>query len=90
MQAIVVLEGDQTGQELLEESLRVLSVDVIGVELGFPRFENPGEPFDPSRHEAVGTTDADAPAGTVVAVVRPGYGTPEHVLRPAAVVVARP
>ena len=39
MQAIVVLEGDQTGQELLEESLRVLSVDVIGVELGFPRFD---------------------------------------------------
>ena len=39
VQAIVVLEGDQTGQELLEESLRVLSVDVIGVELGFPRFD---------------------------------------------------
>src|SRR5438552_2645201 len=29
---IVVLEGDQTGQELLEEALRVLAVDVIGVE----------------------------------------------------------
>ena len=28
--AIVVLEGDQTGQELLEESLRVLDADVIG------------------------------------------------------------
>ena len=39
MQTIVVLEGDQTGQELLEESLRVLSADVIGVELGFPRFD---------------------------------------------------
>ena len=58
--------------------------------LGFPRFENPGERFDPSRHEAVGAIEADAPAGTVVAVVRPGYGTPERVLRPAAVVVARP
>ncbi|MDH4103651.1 MAG: isocitrate/isopropylmalate family dehydrogenase [Thermoleophilia bacterium] len=39
MRTIVVLEGDQTGQELLEESLRVLSADVIGVELGFPRFD---------------------------------------------------
>ena len=58
--------------------------------LGFPRFENPGERFDPSRHEAVGAIEADAPAGTVVSVVRPGYGTPERVLRPAAVVVARP
>jgi isocitrate/isopropylmalate dehydrogenase len=36
---IVVLEGDQTGQELLEESLRVLAPDVIGLELGFPRYD---------------------------------------------------
>jgi isocitrate dehydrogenase (NAD+) len=36
---IVVLEGDETGQELLEESLRVLQPDVIGLELGFPRFD---------------------------------------------------
>jgi isocitrate/isopropylmalate dehydrogenase len=36
---IAVLEGDQTGQELLEESLRVLSPDVIGAELAFPRFD---------------------------------------------------
>src|SRR3954470_16290415 len=36
---IVVLEGDQTGQELLEESLRVLAPDVIGVELELPRYD---------------------------------------------------
>jgi isocitrate/isopropylmalate dehydrogenase len=36
---IVVLEGDQTGQELLEESLRVLSAEVIGVEVAFPRLD---------------------------------------------------
>jgi isocitrate dehydrogenase (NAD+) len=36
---IVVLEGDQTGQELLEEALRVLAPDVVGVELDFPRFD---------------------------------------------------
>jgi isocitrate dehydrogenase (NAD+) len=39
MQTIVVLEGDQTGQELLEEALRVLSADVIGTPLSFPRFD---------------------------------------------------
>jgi isocitrate/isopropylmalate dehydrogenase len=39
MDTIVVLEGDQTGQELLEESLRVLAADVIGIELAFPRFD---------------------------------------------------
>jgi isocitrate dehydrogenase (NAD+) len=36
---IAVLEGDQTGQELLEESLRLLSHDVIGSELSFPRYD---------------------------------------------------
>jgi isocitrate dehydrogenase (NAD+) len=39
MDTIVVLEGDQTGQELLEEALRVLAPDVIGAELEFPRFD---------------------------------------------------
>jgi isocitrate/isopropylmalate dehydrogenase len=37
--AIAVLEGDETGQELLEESLRVLAPDVIGLEVGLPRFD---------------------------------------------------
>jgi isocitrate dehydrogenase (NAD+) len=37
--AIAVLEGDETGQELLEESLRVLAPDVIGVDVGLPRFD---------------------------------------------------
>src|SRR5918998_209711 len=36
---IVVLEGDETGQELLEEALRVLAPDVIGYELDLPRFD---------------------------------------------------
>ena len=36
---IAVLEGDQTGQELLEESLRVLAPDVIGFEVDLPRYD---------------------------------------------------
>ena len=36
---IVVLEGDQTGQELLEASLRVLQPDVLGLELELPRYD---------------------------------------------------
>jgi len=62
---------------------------VVLAGLGFPRFEPLGERFDPMRHEAVSAVEADAPAGTVVAVVRPGYGSGEVILRPAAVVVAR-
>ena len=36
---IVVLEGDQTGQELLEESLRVLDPNVTGLDCEFERFD---------------------------------------------------
>jgi isocitrate/isopropylmalate dehydrogenase len=36
---IIVLEGDETGQELLEEGLRVLAPDVVGFELDFPRYD---------------------------------------------------
>ncbi len=39
MRTIVVLEGDQTGQELLEEALRTLSTDVTGVDVDFVRFD---------------------------------------------------
>ena len=36
---IVVLEGDQTGQELLEEALRVLDPAVTGLACNFIRFD---------------------------------------------------
>jgi len=36
---IVVLEGDQTGQELLVEALRVLEPSVIGMDLAFEHFD---------------------------------------------------
>jgi isocitrate dehydrogenase (NAD+) len=36
---IVVLEGDQTGQELLEQALRVLSPEVLGLELELERLD---------------------------------------------------
>jgi isocitrate dehydrogenase (NAD+) len=38
-QTIVVLQGDETGQELLEESLRVLQPDVIGFPLQLETFD---------------------------------------------------
>jgi len=36
---IVVLEGDETGQELLEEALRLLEPDVTGLELAVERYD---------------------------------------------------
>ncbi|MEV1288580.1 nucleotide exchange factor GrpE [Micromonospora sp. NPDC049679] len=64
---------------------------VLLAELGYPRHDETGVPFQPAVHEAVVVlpgTDTDAPPGTVLQVVRPGYGDGEWQLRPAAVVVA--
>jgi isocitrate dehydrogenase (NAD+) len=36
---IVVMHGDQTGEELLKQALRVLVPDVIGIELDFQHFD---------------------------------------------------
>jgi isocitrate dehydrogenase (NAD+) len=36
---IVVLEGDQTGQELLDQALRAIAPDVIGLEIELERFD---------------------------------------------------
>lgn len=72
--------------------IRAVHEQALGVlaDLGFPRRSDVNEPFDPSRHEAVATMpDAEAQPGTVLHVVRPGYGSDERPLRPAAVVVAK-
>ena len=36
---IVALDGDETGQELLEQSLRVLDPELLGIELEVERFD---------------------------------------------------
>ena len=58
--------------------------------LGYEREAETGVPFDPTRHEVVGVIeDADAEPGTVVQVLRPGYGKADKQLRPVAVAVAK-
>lgn len=75
----------------LIEGVRTVRDHAVAVldQLGFGRRDEVGVPFDPARHEAVAIQpDADVPPGTVVRVVRPGYGNEDRQLRPAAVVVA--
>jgi molecular chaperone GrpE len=58
--------------------------------LGYPRQDEVGVPFDPTRHEVVTVVDEpDSTPGTVVEVLRPGYGEADHQLRPQAVSVSR-
>lgn len=48
-----------------------------------------GEKFDPHRHQAISTVDADAEPNTVVQVFQKGYLLNDRVIRPAMVAVAK-
>jgi molecular chaperone GrpE len=74
------------------DGVRAIRDQAVGVlaDLGCPRREDIGERFDPARHEAVASVPAgDVPPGIIVQVVRPGYGSSQHQLRPAQVIVAK-
>ena len=73
------------------EGIRVIRDQAVALlgSLGFRRHDETGVPFDPQLHEAVSVlADGDAPPGTVLRVLHPGYGEGNRQLRPAAVVVA--
>ncbi|AYF30690.1 MULTISPECIES: nucleotide exchange factor GrpE [Micromonospora] len=58
---------------------------------GLTAFGEKGDPFDPTRHEAVAhQTSADVTEPTCVQVMRRGYQLGERLLRPAMVAVADP
>ncbi|EEP72664.1 chaperone grpE [Micromonospora sp. ATCC 39149] len=58
---------------------------------GLSAFGEQGDPFDPTRHEAVAhQTSADVTEPTCVQVMRRGYQLGERLLRPAIVAVADP
>jgi molecular chaperone GrpE len=74
-------QGQEATLQLLAKALERLGVTPI----------NPvGEPFDPSRHEAMlAQESATAKPGTVLQVVQTGYELNGRVIRPARVIVAR-
>jgi molecular chaperone GrpE len=75
-----VLEGVELIQR---ELLRVLE------RAGVTRYTAVGQPFDPTRHEAVArVVSAEAAPDTVVSEIAPGYLLHGRVLRPAMVSVA--
>ena len=89
----LALEHADADPESIVDGVRAIrdqAVDLLA-RLGYPRQEEVGVPFDPSRHEVVeAVSDSDAEPGTVVGVRRPGYGEPDNQLRPTGVAVSRP
>ena len=88
MDTIVVLEGDQTGQELLEEALRLLAPEVIGVDLAFPRLDLSLESRRATRNgvvheaaEAIREHGFGLKAATVTPEIADDVGSPNRILR---------
>ena len=88
LKTIVVLEGDQTGQELLEEALRVLDPDVIGIELDLPRFDlslasrrASGNGVVHEAARAIRAAGLGLKAATVTPEERGDVGSPNRILR---------
>lgn len=64
--------------------------DALG-RLGVERVQSVGQAFDPSMHEAVQQVEtSEAPMGTIVGEMMPGYRLGPKLLRAAMVSVARP
>ena len=85
---IVVLEGDETGQELLEQALRVLAPEVTGLELELRRFDLSLESRRASDNAIVHEAAAairEAGLGLKAATITPegaeDVGSPNRILR---------
>ena len=83
-----MLDGDETGQELLEEALRVLQPDVTGLELAFPRYdlslENRRATANAVVHEAAAAIREHGlglKAATITPETRGDVGSPNRILR---------
>jgi isocitrate dehydrogenase (NAD+) len=88
VRAIAVLEGDDTGQELLEEALRVLAPDAIGLALELPRFDLSLESRRATRNAVVHEAAAairelglGLKAATITPEGRDDVGSPNRILR---------
>jgi isocitrate dehydrogenase (NAD+) len=85
---IAVLEGDETGQELLEEALRVLAPDATGLDLDFPRYDLSLESRRATQnavvHEAAAAIREHGlglKAATITPEGRDDVGSPNRILR---------
>jgi isocitrate dehydrogenase (NAD+) len=87
---LVVLEGDQTGQELLLQALRVLDPSLTGVELAFERYDLSLENRRATRNgvvlEAAGAMRRyriGLKAATITPELKDDVGSPNRILRDA-------
>jgi isocitrate dehydrogenase (NAD+) len=87
-QTVTVLEGDETGQELLEEALRTLEADVINVPLELERYDLSLENRRATNNAVVSEAAAAVrehglglKAATITPETRDDVGSPNRILR---------
>jgi len=87
---IVVLEGDQTGQELLEQALRLLDSELLGFDVELERFELSLQKRRETSNQVVSAAAEamrDAGLGLKAATITPegrdDVGSPNRILREA-------
>jgi molecular chaperone GrpE len=67
------------------------ALDAAVTKLGLTRFGQPGDPFDPTQHDALMHAYSDeVTEPTAVQILQPGYSYAGRVIRPARVAVAEP
>ncbi len=87
---IVALEGDQTGQELLEQALRVIDPEVIGLDIELVRFDlsldnrrRTANEVCEEAAEAMRSTGLGLKAATITPEAAGDVGSPNRILREA-------
>src|SRR5689334_2192996 len=85
------LIAENTSVESMKSGVELTLKQLVAV---FERFNlaeiNPqGQKFDPHRHQAIGTLEAEAEPNTVVKVLQKGYLLHDRVIRPALVMVSK-
>lgn len=85
---IVVLDGDETGQELLDQALRVLDAGVLGLDIEFERFDlslanrrATGNAVISDAARAARETGLGLKAATITPEGRDDVGSPNRILR---------
>ncbi|MGA9762922.1 MAG: isocitrate/isopropylmalate family dehydrogenase [Gaiellaceae bacterium] len=86
--SLAILEGDETGQELLEQTLRVLAPEAIGLELDFQRFDlslanrrATGNAVVSEAAAAIRTLGLGLKAPTITPEIPGDVGSPNRILR---------
>ncbi len=87
---VVALDGDETGQELLEQSLRVLDPDLLGIEVEVERFDLSLESRRETKNqvcaeaaERIRETGLGLKAATITPEGADDVGSPNRILREA-------